>query len=95
MALMITDDCINCGVCESECPNGAIQMGEEIFYIRAGKCTECVGTHDEPVCVKLCPISDCIIPNPRRIETREQLQEKFEIMQLRKRIHSAMKETGF
>ncbi|HRH71899.1 MAG TPA: 4Fe-4S binding protein, partial [Zoogloea sp.] len=24
MALMITDECINCDVCEPECPNGAI-----------------------------------------------------------------------
>lgn len=24
MAIIITDDCINCGACEPECPNGAI-----------------------------------------------------------------------
>ncbi|MDA0234629.1 MAG: 4Fe-4S binding protein, partial [Proteobacteria bacterium] len=30
MALMITDECINCDVCEPECPNGAIYQGEEI-----------------------------------------------------------------
>ncbi|MEN3294916.1 MAG: hypothetical protein V7642_4169, partial [Burkholderiales bacterium] len=29
MALMITDDCINCDVCEPECPNEAIYMGPE------------------------------------------------------------------
>ena len=27
MALKITDDCINCGACESECPNTAINEG--------------------------------------------------------------------
>ena len=31
MALMITDECINCDVCEPECPNEAISMGEEYY----------------------------------------------------------------
>ena len=30
MALMITDECINCDVCEPECPNQAIYLGKEI-----------------------------------------------------------------
>ncbi|MDP7109235.1 MAG: 4Fe-4S binding protein, partial [Nitrospinaceae bacterium] len=29
MATIITDECINCGVCEPECPNGAITEGED------------------------------------------------------------------
>lgn len=30
MAIMITDECINCGACEPECPNNAIyEPGEE------------------------------------------------------------------
>jgi ferredoxin len=33
MALMITDECINCDVCEPECPNGAIFMGVQIYQI--------------------------------------------------------------
>ena len=33
MALMITDECINCDVCEPECPNGAISQGDEIYII--------------------------------------------------------------
>ena len=48
MALMITDDCINCDVCESECPNEAIYQGPEIFHIRPELCTECVGHFDVP-----------------------------------------------
>ena len=43
MALMITDECINCDVCEPECPNSAISQGEEIYEINPDKCTECVG----------------------------------------------------
>ena len=29
MAIKITEDCINCGACEPECPNGAIYAGGE------------------------------------------------------------------
>ena len=29
MATLITDECINCGVCEPECPNTAISEGED------------------------------------------------------------------
>ena len=29
MAIMITDECINCGACEPECPNTAIYEGGE------------------------------------------------------------------
>ncbi len=76
MALKITDECINCGVCEPECPNGAIFMGDEHFQIRAGRCTECVGSHSEPQCKKLCPIDGCIIVNPDRAESYEQLERK-------------------
>ncbi len=94
MALMITDTCINCGVCEPECPNQAIEMGEEYFFIRAGKCTECVGEYASPQCVSLCPIEECIIPNPRRQESREQLLEKAQRLKLRRRVQKAIEETG-
>ena len=76
MALMITDECINCDVCESECPNGAISQGEEIYEIDPNKCTECVGHYDTPQCVEVCPV-DCIVLNPERAEDKDQLQQKF------------------
>ncbi len=76
MALMITDDCINCAVCEPECPNMAIFEGEEIFEIDADRCTECVGHFDEPQCQMVCPV-DCIPVNPERIESKETLQQKY------------------
>jgi len=76
MALIITDECINCDVCEPECPNGAIYQGEEIYEIDPSKCTECVGHFDEPQCQQVCPV-DCIPLNPDVVETREQLMEKF------------------
>lgn len=80
MALMITEDCINCEVCEPECPNEAIYMGEEIYEIDPDLCTECVGHFDEPQCVEVCPV-DCIPVDPDHIESREELQAKFEALQ--------------
>ena len=77
MALLITDDCINCDVCEPECPNDAISMGAEFYQIDPHKCTECVGHYDEPQCQLLCPVA-CILFNPEWRETREQLQAKYE-----------------
>ena len=76
MALMITDECINCDVCEPECPNGAISAGEEYYVIDPAKCTECVGHFDEPQCQKVCPV-DCIPLDPGRIESREALAAKY------------------
>ena len=76
MALMITDECINCDVCEPECPNGAIYQGEEIYEIDPDKCTECVGHFDEPQCQQVCPV-DCIPLDPNHKETREELLEKY------------------
>ena len=76
MALMITDECINCDVCEPECPNGAIYQGEEIYEIDPGRCTECVGHFDAPQCQQVCPV-DCIPLNPDHRETREELLEKY------------------
>ncbi len=43
MALLITKKCINCDMCEPECPNEAISMGDHIYEINSDKCTECVG----------------------------------------------------
>ncbi len=76
MALMITDVCINCDVCEPECPNGAISQGEEIYEIDPALCTECVGHFDTPQCIEVCPV-DCIPINPEHVENREQLQAKY------------------
>ncbi|MBL8520598.1 MAG: YfhL family 4Fe-4S dicluster ferredoxin [Betaproteobacteria bacterium] len=76
MALRITDQCINCDVCEPECPNDAIFQGVEIYQIDPGKCTECVGHFDTPQCREVCPV-DCIPLDPAHVESREQLQAKF------------------
>jgi ferredoxin len=80
MALMITDECINCDVCEPECPNQAISMGETVYVIDPARCTECVGHFGEPQCVQVCPV-ECIPVNPAFVETREQLQRKYEALQ--------------
>ncbi len=76
MALMITDECINCDVCEPECPNDAIYLGEEIYEIDPARCTECVGHFETSQCVEVCPV-ECIPMNPQFSETREQLYDKY------------------
>ena len=81
MALMITDECINCDVCEPECPNQAIYMGEEIYEIDPARCTECVGHFDEPQCVVVCPV-ECIDPDPLFPETEQDLLAKLRRLQL-------------
>ncbi len=77
MALMINEECINCDVCEPECPNGALSQGEDIYVIDPGKCTECVGHFDSPQCREVCPV-DCIVVDPAHVESQEQLRAKFE-----------------
>ena len=76
MALFITDECINCDVCEPECPNGAIAQGAEIYEIEAGLCTECVGHFEESQCIEVCPV-DCILIDPTNKETQDQLMTKY------------------
>ena len=83
MALRITDQCINCDVCEPECPNDAISMGVEIYVIDPRKCTECVGHFERPQCVEVCPV-DCIPLDLEHVESREQLLEKYAQLTLAK-----------
>jgi len=77
MALMITDECINCDVCEPECPNEAISMGDEIYLIDPVLCTECVGHYDLSQCIEVCP-ADCIVNDPDHKESQGQLLAKFQ-----------------
>ena len=76
MALMITDECINCDVCEPECPNDAISQGPEIYVIDPARCTECVGHFDRPQCRDVCPV-DCIPVHPEHVESPADLLLKY------------------
>lgn len=108
MAIIITEECINCAACEPECPNTAIYEGgeewtwaggtgleeveledgtttdakelqepisDEFYYIVSGKCTECMGFHEEPQCAAVCPV-DCCVPDPEYQEDEEELLAK-------------------
>jgi len=76
MALLISDECINCDVCEPECPNGAISQGDDIYVINPSLCTECVGHHDTPQCMEVCPV-DCISKDPEIVEDKDSLYRKY------------------
>ena len=79
MSLIITDECINCDVCEPECPNEAITPGDEIYVIDPKKCTQCIGHYDEPQCVVVCPV-DCIPLDIDNEESQEELEAKYELL---------------
>lgn len=72
MATHITEECINCGACEPECPNEAISEGDEIYVIDPKLCTECVGFHDYEACNAVCPV-ECCVPDPERVEAEDVL----------------------
>tara|TARA_B110000211_G_scaffold234988_1_gene308125 strand:- start:24703 stop:24948 length:246 start_codon:yes stop_codon:yes gene_type:complete len=76
LALLIENSCINCDMCDPECPNEAISMGDDVYEIDVEKCTECVGHYDKPTCVSVCPI-DCIKPDPNKVEDEDTLLAKF------------------
>lgn len=76
MALMITEECINCDVCEPACPNQAISAGEQYYMIDPHRCTECVGHFDEPQCRLVCPV-DCIPKDPSFFEDEKDLLAKY------------------
>ena len=91
MATKITEECINCGACEPECPNTAIYAGgvqyefqgqmydalsSDFYYIVPEKCTECVGHFDQEQCAAVCPV-DCCVPDPDRPETEAQNYAKL------------------
>jgi len=79
MALLITDECINCDVCEPECPNEAISQGEEFYVIDPARCTECVGHFETSQCVEVCPV-ECILVDPERPESQEVLMDRFRLL---------------
>jgi ferredoxin len=79
MALFITDQCVNCDVCEPVCPNGAIYAGQKLYHITPAKCTECLGHFEVPQCVEVCPV-ECIFVDPEHTETTTQLMEKFQLL---------------
>jgi len=76
MALRITDECINCDVCEPQCPNQAISMGRDYYVIDPDRCTECMGHFDEPQCQVICPV-ECIETDPDCTESPTQLHAKY------------------
>ena len=76
MALIIDDECINCDVCEPECPNEAITQGDDIYEINPDLCTECIGHHDLPQCIEVCPV-DCIEVDGSNVEDKDTLYQKY------------------
>jgi len=83
MAVLITEECINCEACASECPVAAILEDtndrnpfDERFYVKPETCVECVGHADEPRCVEACPTEGAIVWDmPYTVEFNEYYRE--------------------
>jgi ferredoxin len=61
MSMKVNEECIACGACVPECPSESISEGDGILYvINQETCVECVGHHDSPQCVTVCPV-ECIV----------------------------------
>lgn len=54
MAFKITENCVNCGACEGDCPVGAISETPDARVIDADKCISC------GACAASCP-SEAIV----------------------------------
>jgi ferredoxin len=76
VAYKITDECISCGACESECPNSAISEGKSIYVIDPAKCTECVGSHKTQQCKEICPVG-APVPDDAHQESHDILLAKW------------------
>ncbi len=59
MAMVILEDCTNCGLCVPECPTESITEGDDIHVINPETCNECEDQDDGSHCVEICPV-DCI-----------------------------------
>ena len=75
MSTFITDECINCGACEPECPNNAISEGDDTYVINPDLCTECVGFHGDEACQSVCPV-ECCVPDTDNREEEAALLDK-------------------
>ncbi len=79
MALKIIEDCIACGACEPECPNGAISEGNDIYIIDPNHCTECYGFYKTQQCADVCPVESCV-KDTAIADGTEQLKERFHVL---------------
>ncbi len=65
MSCVISNKCVNCEMCEPDCPTGAITFNGKTFVINPELCRECEGIYDTPHCISVCPVH-CIKRNDEK-----------------------------
>lgn len=94
MATKITEECINCGACVSECPNEAISEGDDIYVIDPNRCTECVGFFGYEACQAVCA-PECCIPDPENVESEQLLLQRAQGLHPRRSFELTAKTSRF
>lgn len=92
MAVIITDECINCDACIDECPATAIVSADdsplddpEFTYVKPEKCIECVDC-SVPKCFDICPTLGAIswdMPYVEEFDTYYMKREQEGIYKIR------------
>ncbi len=76
MALLITDQCINCDMCLPECPNEAIHECEKVYEIDVAIAQNVLGFMTIKPAFQSVQLN-VLCPHPEHVETKEQLRKSL------------------
>ena len=104
MAIKITEDCINCGACEPECPNNAIYEPETFWKLSEGTSlndeTEMDPISDDVYFIATDKCTECIgfhdepqcaavCPVDCCLDDEDNVETKEQLLEKKKRLHDS------